>query len=137
MFPIGAALHSSLIIGFSSMFRQGRIAGAAYSGLYFLTNFFTQMMAGLWVVGQRGAEGMDEASHTLVGRLYYASIDGLNIGMAKAVINTNGSAPFLIQSPIQMVPAPSLYVILAIVFAVSALSLFLAWTRIRAVEVVG
>jgi ABC-2 type transport system permease protein len=136
----GAVLHSSLLIGFSSMFNQGRIAGATYAGLYFLSNFFTQMMAITWMMAQGGMRRHGHVEHfqnPLVSNLYYASVDGVNIGMAKAVLHTSGSAQFGAPSPIQMVPAPSLFWIMAILLGLSALSLFVAWTRIRAVEVVG
>src|SRR5947209_6224012 len=72
---LGAMLHSSLLIGFSSMFKQGRIAGATYAGLYFLSNFFTQMMAITWMMGQggfrrhNGGGGIEHFQNTLVSNL--------------------------------------------------------------------
>jgi ABC-2 type transport system permease protein len=138
----GATLHASLLIGFSSMFKQGRIAGATYAGLYFLSNFFTQMMAITWMMGQggfrrhNGGGAVEHFQNTLVSNLYYASVDGINIGMAKAVLHTDGSAQFGSPSPIQMVPAPSIFGIMVILLGLSAISLFVAWTRIRAVEIV-
>ncbi len=41
MFPIAPALHASLALGVSSLFDQGRIAGAVYAGLYFIALMFT------------------------------------------------------------------------------------------------
>lgn len=140
MLALGATLHSSLIIGFSSLFNQGRIAGATYAGLYFLTNFFTQMMTVLWITNQGGRRGRHEippAAYATLSKLYYASIDGINIGMAKAILGTDGTPPFGIPGQMKMVPHPNLPAIILIVLVLSAASLSVAWTRIKAVEVVG
>ncbi len=141
MFPLAAAFHASLVIGFSSMFNQGRIAGASYAALYFVTNFFTQAMVVVHVqlTMGRGREARRAAREALpiVQDLFYASVDGLNIGMAKAILGTAGSPYFAIPSRMQMVPAPPLVPVLAIMIGLSALMMFIAWRRIRAVEVVG
>lgn len=140
MLVLGAALHSSLIIGFSSLFNQGRIAGAAYAGLYFLSNFFTVLMGVAWVQfsgGRHHRHAANEIGQAAVGKLVYASIDGLNIGMAKSVLHTSGSGPFGINTGITPLPNPPLFGILLIVLLIIAGSLTVAWTRIRAVEVVG
>jgi ABC-2 type transport system permease protein len=139
MLPIAAAFHASLIVGISSMFNQGRLAGATYAGLYFLTNFFTQLMSVTWAT-MTGPRVQGEAPPALLDAikpLYYASIDGLNIGMAKGVLGTNGTPYFGIPSRIQSVPMPPLLPVLAIMFGLSFISMFIAWRRIRAVEVVG
>ncbi|MCC7435484.1 MAG: ABC transporter permease subunit [Methanoregulaceae archaeon] len=140
MFPLGAAFHASLVIGFSSMFNQGRLAGATYAALYFVTNFFTQAMVVVHVnltMGRGETSEAAKAALPIVHSLYYASVDGLNIGMAKAILGTAGSPYFGIPSRMQMVPAPPLLPVLAIMVGLSALMLFIAWRRIRAVEVVG
>ena len=41
---ISGAVHASLSVGISSMFNQGRVAGATYAGLFFLSNIFTQII---------------------------------------------------------------------------------------------
>ncbi|MFQ3588673.1 MAG: ABC transporter permease subunit [Fimbriimonadaceae bacterium] len=135
---ISGAFHASLILGVSSLFKQGRIAGATYAAVYFLTNFFTQLMVITWVQTSRASMGGEfpEQVRNLVGLLYYASIDGLHIGLAKAVMGTDGSAYLGIQSPIPQVPAPALWIPLVAGSVLSALALAVAWTRIRAVEVV-
>jgi ABC-2 type transport system permease protein len=139
MFVLGAAFYSSLAIGFSSMFRQGRIAGATFAGLYFITNFFTFIMAITFLAsseaGRRHPHGA-AAIHNFAANLYYASVDGITIGMSKVVLGTDGSIPFGLPGKQEMVSAPSPIVIF-ILLGLSALSLFIAWTRIRAVEVVG
>ncbi|CAN5570854.1 hypothetical protein BH11ARM2_BH11ARM2_39510 [soil metagenome] len=128
--PFAAALHASLILAVSSLFNQGRLAGATYAGIYFLGNFFTTFMKVAWFISKGKAP--------LVDKLFYGSIDGLEIGLAKAALGTNGSPPFGMPARnVLSIPAPNLFGILAIVVAIIAGSLFLAWRRIRAVEVVG
>jgi ABC-2 type transport system permease protein len=135
---LGAAVHTSLIVGFSSLFNQGRLAGATYAGLYFLTNFFTQLMVFSWrMVTDAGAGQGTDLGKAAVAKLFYGSIDGLNIGMAKAVLRTDGSPYFGAPSEMPMVPAPGFLPMIVIVVLVCAASMFIAWTRIRAVEVVG
>ncbi|MBV6491619.1 MAG: ABC transporter permease subunit [Fimbriimonadaceae bacterium] len=133
---LSSAFHASMMIGISSMFKQGRVAGAVYAALYFLTNFFTQMMVFTWVAsqGHRGRGAADIVP--LVKKLYYASVDGQHIGLAKAVLGTDGTPYFGFPSPIQTVPAPPLWWSLAVITPLSLLMLWVAWTRIRAVEVV-
>lgn len=140
--PIGAAFYSSLVVGFSSLFKQGRIAGATLAGAYFITNIFTQLMALSWVFAQapggrrRGGEDFQQVVDTL-RNFYYASIDGVNIGMAKAVLGTDGSAYLGIPSPVRSIPAPGIVGILLVMALVAAIWIYVAWKRIRAVEVVG
>lgn len=132
---IGAAFHASLVIGFSAMFNQGRMAGAVYAGLYFLTNFFTQLMLVAWMSITNGRH--PEQAPALVNNLFYGSIDGLNIGMAKGIFGTDGSPYLGIPSPIKSVPAPPFFLPLILIIAVSAFMMFIAWRRIRPVEIVG
>ncbi len=133
---IGAAVYSSLIVCVSSMFKQGRLAGATVAGLYFITNFFTFIMYIVYV--EEHGDSMPAAAHALVGKLSYLSIDGLNIAMSKAILNTSGSTPFgLPGRGAQFVPMPSLIPILAICGIVCGICMLIAWSRIRAVEVVG
>lgn len=139
--PLCAGFYASLAIFFSSLFKQGRIAGATMAGLYFLTNIFTQMMALSWAISQQvGRRQPDEDFQRIVEamkNMYYASVDGINIGIAKAILNTDGSPYFGLPSPIRSVPAPSLFGVIGIMLMISALCILVAWKRIRAVEVVG
>ncbi len=144
---LSAGFYSSLIVGVSSLFKQGRLAGATLAGIYFLTNFFTQIMAFSWAmsifqqVGRRGAPVANPTTLAqgprIVGDLYYASVDGINIGLGKAILGTDGTPYFGMRSPIPSVFAPNLWLMLLIVAGLSALFLSVAWSRIRAVEVVG
>jgi ABC-2 type transport system permease protein len=135
--PIGAAFHASMVTGISAMFNQGRIAGATYAGIYFLTNFFTKAMTIAWLMQTERRGATPGPMLDVVKNLFYASVDGLSIGMAKAILGTDGSPYFGIPSDAKMVPAPPLWPVLGIIFAMSFISLAIAWRRIRAVEVVG
>jgi len=140
---LGAAVHTSLVIGISSLFDQGRLAGASYAGIYFLTNFFTQLMVFAWLASQgfrrggglRGGAGQSPFAE-YVDRLYYVSIDGLLIGLCKAILGTDGSPQFGMPSPIRPVPAPPLLATLLVALVLCAAGVAVAWSRIRAVEVV-
>lgn len=138
LYPLGAAFHASMVLGFSSMFKQGRVAGAVYAGLYFLTNFFTGAMGVVFaVMNSPMRHGGVAKSSALVENLYYCSIDGLCIGMAKGILGTSGSAPFGIPDKSPWVPAPSLPAVLTLMTVLSVVMLTVAWTRVKAVEVVG
>lgn len=135
--PIQAAFLSSLSVGVSSLFNQGRLAGATFAGFYFLTNFFTQLMTIAWGV-TGGARGTDlNGPENLIKTLYYMSIDGLNIGVTKAILNTDGTPWGGIPSRMISVPMPNLWLMLAIMGGLSAMFLAIAWRKVRAVEVVG
>ena len=97
------------------------------AGIYFLSNFFTVAMVVNWA----------ESSDRLAGTLSYASIDGLNIGMAKAILGTSGSTPFGLPGGGPQIPAPHFLPVFLIVLAISTLCMMIAWNRVRAVEVVG
>jgi len=130
---LSSIVQSSLVVGVSSMFNQGRLAGATIAGAYFLSNFFTQLMVIAWnTFDSRGGGGSKE----LISKLYYASIDGYHIGLMKSVLGTDGTPYFGIPSRALMVPRPELLPMLAIGLLVVLISLGLAWNRVRAVEVV-
>lgn len=131
---VSAAFHAGLVLAVSAMFDQGRVAGATYAAMYFITNFFTVAMAITWASADGKAPGP-------VKHLFYGSIDGLQIGFCKALLDTSGSRPFVgsqkgteAQLP---VPPPPMMAISLIILALIVGSAFLTWRRIRAVEVVG
>jgi ABC-2 type transport system permease protein len=129
-------VHASLCLGISSLFSQGRLAGATYAGMYFMTLFFTKAMQFISIGTQRG----HSTTPTIVDRLYYCSIDGMQDGLAKVILGTNGSPLFQVAGAggrLQTVPAPPTLFILALVFIPSLAGLAIAWNRVRAVEVVG
>ncbi len=133
--PLCAAFHASLVLAISSLFKQGRLAGAVYAGVYFLGDFFTKTMQVVWTIG-----GPDSPARGIVRNLYYCSIDGLNIGLTKAILGARGTNVFGTPPArgFSLPPAaPSLVPMLLLVLGVSLVSVAIAWRRVRAVEVVG
>ncbi len=144
MVLIPGVVHSSLALGISSLFNQGRMAGATYAGLYFFTLFFTKAMQIISLVHQ----GDRRMVPPIVEKLYYGSVDGLQIGLAKVILGTDGSNLFpgmnggggggrrSTPNPLP-VPAPEWWLMFGAAGAICALALFVAWSRVKAVEVVG
>ena len=130
-----AALNASLILAISSLFKQGRLAGAVYAGIYFLGDFFTKIMGAVWVLA-----GGDNPARGLVKSLYYCSIDGLQIGLSRALLHTRGTNLLGLPASGRVrvaPPPPEIVPMLAVVLLVIVASLGVAWSRVRAVEVVG
>jgi ABC-2 type transport system permease protein len=143
------AIHASLAIGVSSMFNQGRLASATYAGIYFFSNIFTLIIAGLNTAAVFSGSKPPQIFRTL----FYCSIDGLQIGMAKLIIGTNGSPifpgvnkgmgggrrggpPVPINPDDFIIHAPFAAVILPIFAFLIASGFLIAWSRVKAVEVV-
>ena len=140
--PLCAALNASIVLAISSLFKQGRLAGAVYAGIYFMGYFFTVTMGVVWQMGHfrrsdRMDNGLADAAQGLVGKLYYASVDGLQIGLSKALLGAKGVNAFGTPGPRFPVPAPPLAPCLVLVLVVTLASIAIAWSRVRAVEVVG
>lgn len=127
---ISSAFQSSLVVGVSSMFNQGRIAGAAYAGIYFLSNFFTKLIQVVIAVA-------DGKSDPRINDLTYLSVDGLQIGLAKAILRTDGTPPFGIQGRMSSILAPSVWPMLVGMILIGGGAMLIAARRVRAVEVVG
>lgn len=144
--PLCAALNASLVLAISSLFKQGRLAGAVFSGLYFLTYFFTIAMGVVWNLSHMGFGRHGRMVVTtggdppLVGSLFYASVDGLQIGLAKAILNARGvnqfGMPPMSRAPLPP-PPPALAPCVLVVAVIAAVCLAVTWKRVRAVEVVG
>jgi ABC-2 type transport system permease protein len=132
--PVAAAFHSSLVIGVSSLFDQGRLAGSVYATIYFLTNFFTQLMT---ITYGMLANADERAGQAVVSNLFYASVDGLCNGFLKAVLKTSGGAYFGIPSQMRYVPYPSPWLVLPIVFVLSIFAVYVAYRKVSAVKIVG
>lgn len=140
MIALGAAFHASLAIGVSSLFKQGRIAGATYAAIYFISNFFTVLMMVSFQAIQDSGDSALAASKALVEKLSYGSVDGIQIGMAKAVLGTDLSPPFGMgrgHGGQLYPPAPNLWLVLLVMSAVGGLAVWIAWKRIKPVEVVS
>ena len=145
------AVHASLSIGVSSLFNQGRLASATYAGIYFFSYIFTQIINAV----NMGSVFSGRKAPGFVQNLFYMSVDGLQIGMAKVIIGTNGSELFpgintnagprrgrgmsegvQINTDDIMIHAPSLGFILPVLLFVVASGFLIAWSRVKAVEVV-
>lgn len=128
---ITGAFHASFSIGISSLFKQPRYASGTYASLYFLTLFFTEMVSSLYQ--------SDPSNRTeLLRNLFYTSIDGAQIGMAKWVIGADGGRPFFQNAAFETtVPRPDLWWIFILYFGLCAGSILLAWSQIKPIEVVG
>jgi ABC-2 type transport system permease protein len=127
-------LHASLALGISSLFDQGRLAGAAYSAIYFITLFFTIMIGGIYVT-------QDSAPTALLRNLFYCSIDGLCIGMAKLMLGTDGASVFqAVAGPaarIKSVARPDFGFLILVFLGLSLLGVWVAYQRIKPVQVVS
>ena len=129
----GASLHASLVLGVSSLFNQGRMAGATYVGAYFILYFVTTVIGVI-------LQDPNSSRQDLVGlaeKLYYLSIDGLNIGVAKIFLNIDSATVFTGLDKGIDVNRPAPWLAIGAVLAVSLIALRLVWKRVRAVEVVG
>ena len=76
------ALHASLGLAVSSLFNQGRLAGATYAGIYFMSYIFTQVMNGF----NSASTFQRTPTPAIVRQLFYGSIDGMQIGLAKIIV---------------------------------------------------
>ncbi len=136
------AVHASLAVGISSMFNQGRLAGAVYAGLYFMANIFTQIMGGFAVAGPKGMKNMTT-------QLFYASVDGIQIGLAKLITGSKGDLPFPgmkgggprnrhATDPTDIIiaiPNPGWIITVFVLVVIGGFAV--AYSRIKAVEVVN
>ena len=145
------AVHASLAIGVSSLFNQGRLASATYAGMYFFTNIFTLLVAGL----NTSAVFSGSKPPQIFRTLFYCSIDGIQIGLAKLIIGTDGSpifpginngmkgggrrrgGPAVSVNPDDfIIHAPFAAIIVPLFFFIVATGFLIAWGRVKAVEVV-
>ena len=133
LFPITPAFHASVALGISSLFNQGRIAGAVYSGIYFMSDFFTIAVAGILNMSARS----DPQLSKLLNTAFYFSIDGIQFALAKNILHARGGQTLGGGGFARPPEIPSAPLFIAIYVGICALALWIAWTRIRAVEVVG
>lgn len=128
---IGAAaggLHASLSLGISSLFKQTGMSTAAYASVYFLSMFLSSIV---------GAIYQDPSHRSAVMRaVYYLSVEDIQIGMAKLIVGSDGSPTLFLKHEFVM-PRPDMWAMLLVYFGVCIGGFLLAWSRIRAVEVIG
>lgn len=129
---LGAAFHASLVLGVSSLFNQGRMASATYVGVYFITNFITVVVGIILEQAHRA----DESMRRLAESLYYLSVDGINIGVAKVIFEVDTPPLFMGGAIGFQVDRPSPLLVFGVMFGLALLALRLVWKRVRAVEVV-
>jgi hypothetical protein len=145
---MAAALHTSVLLGVSSLLKQGRIAGIIYGAMYMITNIFTVMIWAFWLqplgearsnAGPNAILGAETVTRNpVLKHAFYGSIDGLNIGLTKAVLNVDGGNAFgMPPDPAAMVPAPNGFSIFLVMAVACLFWLSVFWRRVRAVEVVG
>jgi len=132
LFPIAPAFHASVALGISSLFNQGRLAGAVYAGIYFMGDFFTIAIAVLLQTAGRN----DEHLSKLLNTAFYFSVDGIQFALAKMIIGTRGGLTLNLSRAVPP-DIPSVPLFVALYLGICALALWVAWSRIRAVEVVG
>lgn len=134
---VSASLLASIAIGISSLFQNGRLAVASMAASYFILNFFSQFIV-LAISEQLHNNGFRLAGvNSGMFNLYYCCIDGLQIGLAKVLLGTDGSPPFGAPSPMPNIPIPSAFAMFSAWALICGTCLFIAWRRVRAVEVVG
>lgn len=130
-----SAYQSSIVLGVSSMFNQGRLAGATYAGFYVLSGVFAGL-AGLIAQGNGAAEKMQ----TMLDRIHYLSLYGGSEGIYKAVLGTDGSVAFgqgRGNSEGMLTPRPEGWLLLLITVVPVVVSWAIAIKKVRAVEVVS
>lgn len=127
---IPAFVHASLLLGCSAMSRSGRIAGATYAGIYFLANVIIVI---LWAILYRG--------HPRDGLLMRAfSVEGMIAGLQQnlyhVVIHFGGMSRRRGTMVNLDIPAPDFKIVGAVAVVLCLFAMYLAWSRVRAVEVV-
>ncbi len=133
-FVLVAAYQSSIILGVSSLFNQGRIAGATYAGVYVLTGIFSGM-AKMIAQSNDVAAGVQK----LLDRIHYFSLYGGAEGILKTVLHTDGSVFIRDRgnSAESIVPRPELWLVLLVTVIPVVVCWFIAYKKVRAVEVVS
>ena len=132
---IPAALHASLLVGFSAWSKASRAVGAAYAGLYFATYVIGGVILAL-IFSELSPERLTLLTHTSISGL----IDGLTQNALRA---QQLDLPFMggrnrSQNPADFIKsAPALWYMLPLGLGLCAAGIAAARARIRAVEVVS
>lgn len=129
---LASAFLSSLIIGFSAMFKQGRVAGSTYAGLYVISGLFGTLIGGIAM-----RSGLPESASEMLSRLHYFSIYGVVEGLYKLILNTDGTRMFGDRAVEMVFARPPILLEVFLYLIPAGISLLIAWSRIKAVEVVG
>lgn len=120
---IPAALHASVLIGISAWNKTPWVVGVIYAGLWLFSSFFAL------ILGQITRGG----SEKIVATFEHFSINGIIGGIGTNIL---GAAPRGVGTFMQAKPLPYVAPLFALFIILSLAGVFLASTRIRAVEVV-
>jgi ABC-2 type transport system permease protein len=135
LFPTIAAFHASMVVGISSLFKEVKHASVTYAGLYLMTFLAAKVMSIIALESDApgGVRRMAEIGS-------YMSVDGVIRAITKLILNTDGSPKFGIlpsdAAGFDTIPRPPEFLVISMFIGLCALALFIAWRRIRAVEVV-
>ena len=127
---VPAAFHSSLLIGCSAFSRSGRIAGATYAGAYFLANVIIVILWGM--LFQR----LPDRGIMLRSFSFQGMIEGIQQNLFRVSLHIDGFSRRRGGLQSFEIPPPDWAIVSAVAATICIAALFLAWTRIRAVEVV-
>ncbi|MBS1717319.1 MAG: ABC transporter permease subunit [Armatimonadetes bacterium] len=132
--------HASLCLGISSLFDQGRLAGGAYAGIYFISNLITKAIQVAYIISEHphGRHSVGTPNPSLANAYYFA-VDGIQIGLAKIIFQSDGGQ-LIVGSPKGgngAIPIPSIGFILPVYFGICAAAIWIAYVRVRPVEVIS
>jgi ABC-2 type transport system permease protein len=121
---IPAVVHASLLVGFSAWSKSGRIAGAAYAGVYLITGLIAGIIGSLQM----------RSHHVSAVLVQHLSVSGAVTGLVQAVYNVKAQT-FRFFAP-QPVPHGFVWEMLGLCATICFLGVVMARVRINAVEVV-
>lgn len=124
-----SAFYTSIAIGISSLFNQGRMAGATLVGVFIFPYLFVRVMSGIMMTSR----GVDSQ---LLERLSYLSIDRITTGLVKLWLNSDGVGFVGGGEEAFITGPPEMWQAYLTIFGIGALAIWVAWKRVRAVEVV-
>lgn len=133
---LAAGFHAAIALSVSSLFRQGRMAGAVYAGMYLLAEIFVTFVVGLWTAFNMHEDNIDRAQLAVLEILSRLSINGFITGSFKAIIGSTGSPPFGQLDRSAELPPPMLWPCIAVYIGVYAVCFGVMWVRVKAVEVI-
>lgn len=129
---ISAAFYTSIVLGVSSLFNQGRMAGATFAGIYLISNFLSVMMTLIIFEAHDAPARMIRLAESA----YYLSIPGLAGGIAKLFLNLDEAPMFIGAGSGVAIDRPSYWLAFGGLILLSGLAMLVANKRVRAVEVV-
>lgn len=129
---IPAAFHASFSLGVSSAFKQARIASSVYAAVYFVFLFVASYSGASLIMYQ--VQNTDPPASLV--NLSYASVDGVLDSLGKNLLQSDGANIDPTNSKAPKLPRPGPLPFLGAYMVICAGSLYFAYTKIKAVEVV-